>query len=132
MSISVVKGYLNEKDTEFGQMNGSKGERDNITIKNENDNNNNNNSKESAQTYDYYHNPSDNTACSYTIKRITPSSSSSLQSSPSLPIQFQICQSCFWCASSFSQLIVFDRCPACQKEYTVESMPVATDELLLL
>lgn len=130
MSISVVKGYLNEKDGEIAQMNGSKDERDNITIQNENDNNNNNNSKESAEAYDYYHNPSDDTAYSYTIKRITLSSS--LQFSPSLPIQFQICQSCFWCASSFSQLIVFDRCPVCQKEYTVESMPVATDELLLL
>jgi hypothetical protein len=44
------------------------------------------------------------------------------------PILFQICQSCFWCASSFSKLKVFNNCPACNEEGTIESMSIAPDE----
>ena len=42
---------------------------------------------------------------------------------------FQICQSCFWCASSFIRLRVFDKCPLCYREDTIDSMPIASGEI---
>lgn len=57
---------------------------------------------------------------------------------------FMICESCFWCASSYSFLneeheipksILHDtvitqyaRCPACRTEKPVESLPISSDE----
>lgn len=42
-------------------------------------------------------------------------------------ITFQICQSCFWCASSLNQIRVFDKCLACQAD-RINSIPVVLDE----
>lgn len=41
---------------------------------------------------------------------------------------FQICQSCFWCASSFIRLRAFNKCPLCKEENTIDSMPIASDD----
>lgn len=39
-------------------------------------------------------------------------------------VLFQICQSCFWCASSFSRLRTFSKCPACQNEDTIDTLSI--------
>jgi hypothetical protein len=40
---------------------------------------------------------------------------------------FQICQSCFWCASNLSKGGMMERCPSCKTE-TLEPMPIRSDE----
>jgi hypothetical protein len=60
------------------------------------------------------------------------------------PKYFLICESCFWCASSYAFLneehnipksmlhdtIItrYARCPACRAEKSVESLPISSDE----
>lgn len=57
---------------------------------------------------------------------------------------FMICESCFWCASSYTFLneehgipksrlhdtviTRYARCPACRAEKSVESLPISSDE----
>ena len=40
---------------------------------------------------------------------------------------FQICQSCFWCASNLSKGGMMERCPSCKTE-TLEPMPIRSNE----
>ena len=40
---------------------------------------------------------------------------------------FQICQSCFWCASNLSKGRMIKRCPSCKTE-TLEPMPIRSNE----
>ena len=42
-------------------------------------------------------------------------------------VQFLICDSCFWCASTLADKAVIGRCPCCGAD-AVESIPVAAGE----
>jgi hypothetical protein len=39
---------------------------------------------------------------------------------------FQICQSCFWCASNLYESRVMERCPSC-KSSKISSLPISFD-----
>ncbi len=41
---------------------------------------------------------------------------------------FQICQSCFWCASNLYESRVMERCPSC-KSSKISSLPISFDEV---
>jgi hypothetical protein len=41
-------------------------------------------------------------------------------------IFFQICQSCFWCASNLYKSRIMERCPSC-KSNKIGSLPVSAD-----
>jgi hypothetical protein len=43
-------------------------------------------------------------------------------------IFFQICQSCFWCASSLYKSRITQRCPSC-KSSKVGSLPISSNEI---
>jgi hypothetical protein len=43
-------------------------------------------------------------------------------------IFFQICQSCFWCASNLYKSRMMERCPSC-KSSKVGSLPVSANEV---
>jgi hypothetical protein len=41
---------------------------------------------------------------------------------------FQICPSCFWCASNLYESRVMERCPSC-KSSKISSLPILFDEI---
>jgi hypothetical protein len=41
---------------------------------------------------------------------------------------FQICPSCFWCASNLYESRVMERCPSC-KSSKISSLPISFDEI---
>jgi hypothetical protein len=41
---------------------------------------------------------------------------------------FQICQSCFWCASNLYESRVMESCPSC-KSSKISSLPISFDEI---
>jgi hypothetical protein len=41
--------------------------------------------------------------------------------------QFQICQSCYWCASTLYRDRLFRKCPSCRSE-KIDSLPVSANE----
>jgi hypothetical protein len=41
---------------------------------------------------------------------------------------FQICPSCFWCASNLYESRVMERCPSC-KSSKISSLPISFDEV---
>src|SRR5919199_2724438 len=43
---------------------------------------------------------------------------------------FQICQSCFWCASNLSKSRIMERCPSCKTEI-LETMPIRSYEIFV-
>jgi hypothetical protein len=43
-------------------------------------------------------------------------------------VRFVICDSCFWCASLLGNGVFFSRCPSCQSNNSLESIPVANRE----
>jgi hypothetical protein len=43
------------------------------------------------------------------------------------PCHFQICQSCFWCASTLYENRLIEKCPACFGK-RIDSLPVSANE----
>jgi hypothetical protein len=42
-------------------------------------------------------------------------------------VQFVICDSCFWCASTLADKAIIGKCPCCRAD-SVESIPIAAGE----
>jgi hypothetical protein len=53
---------------------------------------------------------------------------SSYYNLPKCSTFFQICQSCFWCASNLYESRVMERCPSC-KSSKISSLPISFDEI---
>jgi hypothetical protein len=47
---------------------------------------------------------------------------------PKCSVFFQICQSCFWCASNLYESRMMERCPSC-KSSKISSLPISFDEI---